>query len=114
MLRIVSATRHTESRFTRDALLRRSLPTLHDQKLIIPTIRFANSGTGVKGLSTVYNEAIDKSGRDETLIFHHEHVAFGCRDLRRVRHRLAWIADIVVGFIAARRRKRQPAAALQV
>ena len=72
MLRIISATPYGEERFKLDTLLGRSLSALRDQNLLMLTIEFDNDHR--KGLSAVYNEAIEKSGPDEALLFIHHDV----------------------------------------
>lgn len=71
---IVTATQSTEAEFWKNRPLGRSLKLFPNQSSYIPKIYFSNTGEKIKGLSEIYNSAIQQAQKDDLLLLVHDDV----------------------------------------
>src|SRR5438128_546206 len=72
MIRIVSASRLSHKEFGKKSLLGQSLSALHGYDQMVLDVEYGNADG--KGLPQVYNTAIARAGRGDTLVFVHDDV----------------------------------------
>lgn len=73
-LRLVAATQEPESLFWDATYLGRSLRRIPDSLRPEPLIAFANTGARTRGLSEIFNRAIEKTAPEVNLLFVHDDV----------------------------------------